>query len=123
MKNIIRQYLDNVESGDAEKVIALFSEDAIIHSPLYGNQPARHFFTKLFADTNRSIITLLHIYRSVDNEELYSAHFRYDWILKNGAATSFECIDIFRFDQQEKIKELTIIYDTSKIRSQLEELE
>jgi pimeloyl-ACP methyl ester carboxylesterase len=37
-------------------------------------------------------------------------------------STSFECVDIFRFDENGKIKELTIIYDTSKIRTSFEEM-
>jgi len=122
MKDIILQYLEALESGSVEKLTRLFSDEAIIHSPLYGDLRANDFFKRLFADTNRSIIHLINIFSSIDRASLFTAHFRYDWILKSGAAASFECMDIFQFNEQGKIKELTIIYDTNKIRGQFEAL-
>jgi hypothetical protein len=40
----------------------------------------------------------------------------YDWVLKDGTPTYFECVDIFQFAQDGKIKQVSIIYDTAKIR-------
>jgi ketosteroid isomerase-like protein len=122
MKNIIQEYLTGLESGDPQKMLRLFSDDAVIHSPLYGDVPAKDFFKGLFADTNESEITLLNIFNSIDKAYLCSAHFRYNWILKNGIETSFDCIDVFQFDAEGKIKELTIIYDTYKNRDGFESL-
>ncbi|MEP7143314.1 MAG: nuclear transport factor 2 family protein [Ferruginibacter sp.] len=122
MKNIIREYLNGLESGDPEQMTRLFSDNAVIHSPLYGDVPAKDFYKILFADTNRSEIKLLNIFNSTDKKGLYVVHFRYDWILRNGIKTSFECIDIFQFDEQGKINELSIIYDTSKTRDGFEGL-
>ena len=117
-KNIIEQYLDSLESGNAEKMTRLFSDDAIIHSPLYGNVLAKVFFKRLFSDTHRSEITLLNLFNSLDKPDLYAAQFRYTWILKSGALTSFECMDIFQFNERDKITEMTIIYDTYQIRDE-----
>ena len=116
MKEIIQHYLNALGTGDLGKIIQLFSDDAIIHSPLYGDVLAKIFFTDLFADTSQSEISLLNTFTNLEKPGLFAAHFRYFWILKNGAETSFECIDIFQFDEQGKIKEMTIIYDTWHIR-------
>ena len=51
-----------------------------------------------------------------------AGHFKYDWILKNGEKTFFECVDIFKFDEKGKISELTIIYDTSKIKNSFDKM-
>ncbi len=48
-----------------------------------------------------------------------AGHFRYDWIMKSDTPTSFECVDVFRFAADGKIKQLTIIYGTYKTRQSL----
>ncbi len=118
---IIRKYLKGLEEGNYHYVISLFSSEAVINSPLYGKLKAIDFYRELFKDTSESKITLLNI---LNGEKLNMAagHFRYDWILRGGAKTSFECVDIFHFNENGKIKELTIIYDTSKIRNSFEEM-
>ncbi len=117
MKEIILQYLDGLESGNVENIVSLFSDDAIVHSPLYGDMPAKDFFKSLVADTNKSDISLIDIFNSIDKLDTCAAHFRYHWTLKDGTATSFECVDVFQLNELGKIKMLTIIYDTHKTRS------
>jgi hypothetical protein len=56
MTNIIKTYFKNVETGNIEAIINLFSEDGIVHSPLYGDIPAKDFYEDLFADRNMTII-------------------------------------------------------------------
>jgi SnoaL-like domain len=123
MKNIIQQYLDDLRAGDAEKIVRLFSDDAIVHSPLYGDVLAKYFFRRFFKDTIQSEITLLNIFSSLDDTEVYAAYFRFRWILKNGAVTSFECMNIFQFNGQAKIKDMSIIYDTDIARQGFESLD
>lgn len=122
MKDIILQYLGGLESGNIENIVPLFSDDAIVHSPLYGDMPASDFFKSLVADTNRSDITLINIFSSADKPDTCAAHFRYHWTLKDGTATSFECVDVFQLNELGKIKMLTIIYDTHKTRNLFERL-
>jgi hypothetical protein len=123
MKNILEIYLKSLEAGDAKTIINLFSEDGIIHSPLYGNKPAKDFYKDLFADTSQSVITLLNIFKSFTNPNIAAAHFRYGWTLRDGTKTDFEAVDVFNFDEHGKIKEMTIIYDTAKTRRAFEMLD
>ena len=116
----IRNYLKALETGSYESAVALFEEDALVISPLYGEIKAVDFYRELFADTINSKITLLNIFIGAENKA--AGHFLYDWVLKNGTKTSFECVDVFEFSASGKIKKLTIIYDTSKIRSSFEEI-
>jgi len=122
IEKTIKEYLRGLEIGSADEIIKLFSPDAVVHSPLYGDVKAKKFYQELFKDTSKSKITLMNIFVSQNNPQIAAGHFRYDWILKDGTSTSFECVDIFRFDENGKIKELTIIYDTSKIRTSFEEM-
>ena len=122
IEKTIKEYLKGLEISSVEKIIKLFSSDAVVHSPLYGEIQAKKFYQDLFKDTSKSKITLINIFVSQNNPQIAAGHFRYDWILKDGTPTSFECVDIFRFAEDGKIKELTIIYDTSKIRTAHEDM-
>lgn len=122
IEKTIKEYLKYLEVGSYENIIKLFSNDASVHSPLYGEIKAKKFYQDLFKDTSKSKITLMNIFVSQNNSQIAAGHFRYDWILKNGTLTSFECVDVFRFAKYGKIAELTIIYDTSKIRTSFEEM-
>ena len=117
MENIIQDYFRALESSDALTLTNLFSTNGIVHSPLYGDKPALDFYNDLINDTSASTISLLNTFTNPDKPNIVAAHFRYDWTLKDGTKTNFECIDIFHFDEQNKIAELTIIYDTHKLRS------
>lgn len=117
MQNIIREYFEALESGDTARLTNLFSTGGIVHSPLYGTKTAREFYQGLMTDTMASTISLLNIFINEEKPSIYAAHFRYEWLLTDGNKTSFQCIDVFHFDEQNKITELTIIYDTYKLRS------
>ena len=121
MEKSIKEYLKALEIGNYEAMMKLFTDDAVVHSPLYGEIKAVDFYRDLFNDTSKSTITLLNIFKS-GNPNIGAGHFRYDWVLKDGTPTSFECVDVFQFAEDGKIKELTIIYDTSKIRPSFEEM-
>ena len=122
MKSAILQYIEGLETGDMNQIISLFAQDGLVHSPLYGDLSAKEFYKGLFSDTQRSKITLLNIFTSVDKPNVYGAHFRYVWTLRDNTETSFECVDIFVFDESDKIKEMTIIYDTNRTRQSFENL-
>jgi hypothetical protein len=120
MKTAILQYIDGLQSGDLAKTIDLFAAGGLVHSPLYGDMMAKDFYSALFSDTQDSEITLLNILTSIDKPTIYAAHFRYHWTLLDNTHTHFECVDVFEFDENNKIKELTIIYDTFLARQNFE---
>lgn len=94
---------------------------AIIHSPLYGELKASKFYKDLFADTSESKITLLNIFKGKDNFT-GAGHFRYDWKMADGTPVSFECVDVFKFSEDNLINKLIIIYDTAGIRPAFEKM-
>lgn len=120
-EKIIKKYLHALEIGSYEHIISLFAKNAIIFSPLYGKIKAETFYEELMKDTSKSRIKLLHIFKS-NKKAVWAGYFRYEWKLKNGKETSFECVDVFMFDKQQKIKQLKIIYDTTTIRREFQEM-
>lgn len=115
-EEIIKQYLKYLEIACYETIMSLFTDEAIVQSPLYGLIPAKVFYRDLLNDTSSSKITLKDIFLSTMNENTSCACFEYIWTLKDGKKVTFEVVDIFEFDKTNKIKQLTIIYDTYPIR-------
>lgn len=121
-QEIINEYFDGLQSGDSEKLLSIFEEDAAVLSPLYGRLPAKQFYSDLFKDTTQSKITLLNTLQSNENRSTCAGHFRYDWTMKDGSLVTFECVDIFKITEKNKISQLTIIYDTFGVRDNFNKL-
>lgn len=115
MKEIINAYLKALEAGDYPAIVALFAEDALVNSPLYGEKNARDFFRELLEDTDHAVLTPLRIFTNPDSSS-GAAYFLYEWILDNGRHASFHVVDIFDFNEAGKIQILNIVYDTALTR-------
>lgn len=121
MESIILQYLDALEKADLDRLLALFSENAMVNSPLYGMVPASNFYKELFADTTQSKLQLIDIFVQ-SSKPTAAVNFLYQWTLAHGEVSHFDCVDIFEFDKEGKIKSVKIIYDTARTRPVFEEL-
>lgn len=115
----LKEYLRELEKSNVDGVVALFSADAKIYSPLLGWVSPQPFYSKLADASGNSTITLLDIFQSTEGNRTASAFFRYDWVLRDGSKVSFECVDVFDFNDAGLIEKLTIIYDTHRIRGDL----
>ncbi len=116
-EDVVRRYLKALEDSDYRQIISLFTGDAVVKSPLYGVMKAQEFYRMLFMETASSKIKPIHI---CSGKEFAMAYFKYEWTLENGSVCEFECVDVFRFSDDGKIRELTIIYDTSPVRNALD---
>jgi SnoaL-like domain len=108
---LIDEYLAALEVGDAERVLALFAPDGIVHSPLYGSVPARQFYPTLFADTAEAKLTLRRVF--CDDREAVAFWFDFAWVLADGMPAPFTVVDIAELTEDGLIANLHIIYDTS----------
>ena len=122
MESTIKAYLAGLEKGNPEAVLTLFAENAVVHSPLYGRTSAEKFYSDLFSDSNESVIQLRDIFTNHKNHSA-SIFFTYQCTLANGQKKAFDCVDVFQFDEQGKIRELHIIYDTASTRAAFEALQ
>lgn len=113
MEKIINNYLKALEEGNYEEIISLFAPHALVLSPLYGKVKAIEFYRDLLQDTSNSNITLMNTFTNPSNTRVGAGHFRYDWTMKDGTPTSFECVDIFYLNAEQQIEKLSIIYDTA----------
>ena len=119
---IAKSYIDHLSNGDLPQLLDLFARDGIVISPIYGNKNYKDFYTELFADTNNSELHIKGIFEDAQTGNI-ALHFIYQWTLRNASEVNFEVVDILEFDEENKIKILTIIYDTVKSRELVQQLE
>ena len=118
---IAKSYIEHLSNGKLEQLLSLFSENAIVVSPIYGKKNYKDFYTQLFADTNYSKLNIQGIFEDALTGNI-ALHFIYHWTLRNDSQVNFEVVDILEFNDDKKINALTIIYDTVKSRELVKQL-
>jgi SnoaL-like domain len=116
-------YLGALGRADLTAMPGLFSETAVVHSPLYGPVPAREFFPLLFGDTAESRLTLRGVTdgTAADGTPLVSIWFHFDWQLPGGRRVPFDVVDVLELDNDGHIAALRIVYDTAGVRPVFEQ--
>ena len=116
--DLVQTYLSALEAADVELVVGLFADGGVVHSPLYGVQPAEDFYPALFADTSQATLALKCVLHGTDQagRPTVAFWFRFDWRLPSGAAAPFDVVDVATLDEAGKITELHIVYDTVDVR-------
>lgn len=116
--DLVGTYLHALNTADAELAVSLFSEDGVVHSPLYGPQLAKDFYPVLFADTGQANVTLRSVMTGTDAAGVttVSFWFHFDWRLPSGTAAPFDVVDIASLGADGRIKDLHIVYDTVDVR-------
>lgn len=112
---VANAYLEYLEKADLNGLLALFTPQAEVLSPLYGRQSATEFYQKLFADTNESVLHLKDLLVNPENSS-GCIFFTYSWTLANGEVVSFDVIDYLTLDSSGQIGFLQIVYDTVQSR-------
>ncbi|WP_092851674.1 nuclear transport factor 2 family protein [Algibacter pectinivorans] len=120
-QDIAKQYIMHLENGNIEQVVALFNQNGMVDSPLYGIKKADEFYRELNSDTSNSELSLKGIFEENSSNNL-ALYFTYKWTLKNDKKVEFDVVDIIEFDNQNKINKLKIIYDTVIARKLVDQL-
>jgi ketosteroid isomerase-like protein len=117
---IAEAYLAALQEADLDSLLALFSPDGQVVSPLYGQLPAATFYRALFADTRRSEVSLTDVLTHEARRSI-GFLFTYRWTLADGELVDFEVIDYCQLNSAGQITALRIIYDTARTRQAWEE--
>lgn len=118
VSHLVDSYLAALASAESEAVLALFADDGVVSSPLYGDLPASEFYPLLFADTAQSVLTLRKTLHDLDGTESTIAFwFDFAWTLADGTPAPFTAVDVAELDDTGRITHLHIVYDTHPIRA------
>ena len=116
----IKTYLHHLERGDVSAITALFAPSAKVHSPLFGTMHAAAFYQRLSHETTKSELKDPSVYLHESDPLRAVVSFTYHWTLTSGKTVSFPCVDLFGFNENGRIAELTILYDAQAARGLLE---
>lgn len=119
-QNIIKQYCDTLQRNDIVMAINLFAKEAKIISPTLGTQTPEEFLSYI-DKTIRSKVTLREFFISQSSPNRIAAYLSVDNIYQDTKVVT-EAIDIFEFDQEDKIQKIEMFYDPSVMRKFLEQL-
>jgi hypothetical protein len=118
MISTVRDYLAALETGDPDRILALFAADGWVLSPMLGRMSARDFFPKVVAASSATQLTVHDVLVSAEGHPRAVGYFLYEWWLRDGSKVAFECADVFNFNPSTgKIESLIILYDTHPIRA------
>ncbi|MDL5158397.1 nuclear transport factor 2 family protein [Actinomycetospora termitidis] len=115
---VLRRYLAALDAGSVPDVLACFTADGEVVSPLYGTRSAAEFYPALFADSAPSRTELDRVYTDPDDPREVALAFHYAWTLADGTPTPFDVVDLVTLtDDRQRIVRLRICYDTAPLRS------
>ncbi len=119
--NLGKRYLKALEKGELKGILELFTKDGQVISPVYGRLHADKFYRALLADTQNSELELHHCICDHKANKL-AIYFTYRWTLKDDSLLIFDVVDILVLDNNHKVKELTIVYDSRETSSKIASL-
>ncbi|HEX2795328.1 MAG TPA: nuclear transport factor 2 family protein [Croceicoccus sp.] len=103
MSAAVHAYVDAFARDDADAVVALFAEDAVVEDPVGGHRlHGRDQFVPFFEGTvgSGAKITLDGPIRLGPDYAAFAFHVNLDW---EGTPMRIDVIDVFRFDEAGKI--------------------
>jgi hypothetical protein len=118
-KDSVNAYITAIDAGDLDGLLALFTPSAMVHSPLYSSVISPEFFQEMFAKSGNSKGNLLGVLgrgQTAAGRPLIAFWFRFDWVLASGTHAPFDVVDLCEIDDQGRITNLNIVYDTATVR-------
>ena len=112
---IVHSYFELLTASDIDSIVALFAADGFVESPVLGKMPAGDFYQTLDDASSQNVLTVHRVMSSAD-DRVHAAHFTYDWTLTKGGQLEFDGIDLFEFNDEDKLVSMKIFYDTHPTR-------
>jgi hypothetical protein len=114
------QYRKAVKHRDLDGVLAVFSPDALILTPLKGSCDVRTYHEWLFAAVKRSTVNVINAFQAMNGEICLAVQANYEWLMHDDTVIHFNGMSVFDFTpDKRKIKKMSTFYDTSLVRLQL----
>jgi hypothetical protein len=114
------QYRKAVKERDLDAVLAVFSPDALIVTPLKGSCDVRVYHEWLFAAVKGSTVKVVNAFQAMNSEICLAVQANYEWLMHDDTVIHFSGMSVFDFTpDKRKIKKMSTFYDTSLVRLQL----
>ncbi|MGV2974544.1 nuclear transport factor 2 family protein [Roseibium alexandrii] len=120
-EEICKRYIAAVEAGDLSAIDTLFTQDAIVRTPVSGHKPARAFYAYVFKAISDRKMKLLDVLVGISAPSRVALHMAYTRTVIGSPPATIETIDIFELtDRFDQISAVNIVYDTAPVRTDFE---
>jgi len=109
------RYLDAFNDGDLESLLSLFSEQALVYSPTQPEPKAPQDFYPALLERSKGTKFKLKAVFEGEQPNIAAMLFDYNKAMPDGSIVTFDCVDVCLFDENGKIEEMRIIFDTKKL--------
>ncbi|MEI6241819.1 MAG: hypothetical protein WCP39_00240 [Chlamydiota bacterium] len=113
---LILSYCKALKENDYQTIIDLFAKKSKVYSFLVGEKEPAEFFENLFSTSKRTIVDLRKIFIGLDDSKSVAAYIYLETLWNGKIKVNVEAVDLFEFDEKNKIKTLRIILDTHPIK-------
>ncbi|USD20279.1 nuclear transport factor 2 family protein [Microbulbifer variabilis] len=110
------QYLSALERGDLDTLLSLFSENALVYSPIFGNCSVESFYSYIFQSISDRAMKLNNILSGVLKTNQVALHLSYTRSVEGRGPATIDVVDLFDLTEDfSTFMAVTIIYDTAPI--------
>jgi len=114
------QYRKAVKERDLDGVLAVFSPDALIVTPLKRSCDVRTYHKWLFTTVKKSTVKVINAFQALNSEICLAVQANYEWLMHDDTVIHFSGMSVFEFTpDKRKIKKMSTFYDTSLVRLQI----
>lgn len=120
---LCRQYQQAINSGDLDRVLALFEPDATVTTPVAGTMGVADYHRQLFSFTRKATVRVRNLMEGLSGAPSAGLYLDHVLELHDGGSIEFSGVNLYEFTTDRlRIVRLTIIYDSAPIRARLERL-
>ncbi|MFA0809929.1 nuclear transport factor 2 family protein [Microbulbifer epialgicus] len=117
VQSLCRKYLSALEKGDLEALLALFTKDAMVFSPIFGECRVVDFYSYVIKATKDRSMTLKNIMLGVVDPNQVAVYVSYTRAVENNKPATIDTVDVFDLAADlSAFSSVTIIYDTAPVR-------
>jgi len=117
-EGVMRQYYRVLEARDLGGILGLFSENAIIRHPIFGDTAAPEFFKILLDRAKSHSITIKSIFSTTDPPNRAATFLGAQFVSREDTHFDEDAVHIFDFDPEGRVELMTVILDTYPFRGQ-----
>lgn len=118
LDTVVREYYRILVNHELPPLMTLFSADAVVDHPIFGEMPATEFFEVLLDRAKSHEITILNVFQAMENSNRLAAYLKAKFVTKDNTHFDEKSIHIFDILNTGLIQRLTVIIDTYPFRGE-----
>ncbi|SNS50838.1 hypothetical protein SAMN06265795_103132 [Noviherbaspirillum humi] len=117
---LCRQYQRAIDAKDLSGVLALFTEDALITTPLSGQLPPLEYHRRLFAIARQSISRVLNVYEGTKGNPSLALYLQHTLVLTNGKTIEIRAMNVYDATPgEDRFTSMNILFDGAAVSRRL----